>query len=278
MKREPSINITESNLILVIQKIFTKEAMSEFEIKKLVIHILCLAKPFSITNRKILLDNNHLEKRITKLNASNRNDADLFANLLLNIRRKLKHRGIQQVKPNTKDWLLIKDITGYANDFCNEWNLDKREGYLEYINIALSKMNKFSLIKFPNMVQSISQTYEAKQFLFNDNSPEETLSIHNLYQRIITEKTGLPSDYTKNPDKYLYFLKVKQIAENIGIKPSIYIKAQFASFEWRDGVPDPIQLVGDKAIERLNKYLYENNIKINKSNKKVNWSRILKAE
>ena len=59
--------------------------------------------------------------------------------------------------------------------------------------------------------------------------------------------------------------------------PSIYIKAQFASFEWRDGVPDPIQMVGDKALERLNKYLYQNNIQVKKNGKKVNWDKILKA-
>jgi hypothetical protein len=276
--RNPSINITESNLILVLEKVLVKNVHKAFDIEKLAKRILCLSKPYSITNRKILLDNNHLEKKITKLNASNRNDADLFANLLLNTRRKLRHRGIQQIKPNTKDWLLIKDITGQANQFCEEFDLEKRSGYLEYIETALSKMNKFSLIKFPNMLSGIIECYAAKAELLNDPTPSTTEAIHNLYQRMITEKTGLPTDYTKNPEKYLYFLKVKELSEKIGIKPSIYIKAQFASFEWRDGIPDPIQLVGDKALERLNKYLYSNNIQVkNRNNKKVNWDKILKA-
>jgi len=275
--RSPSINITESNLILVLKKIYTAEALNDKQIEKLASRILCLAKPFSISNRKIILDSLHLEKKVTKLNASNRNDADLFSNLLLNIRRKLKHRGIQQIKPNTKDWLLIKDITGYANQFCEEFGLEKREGYIEFINIGVGKMSKFSLIKFPNMLSGISESYASAKELSKDSDPELTKQIHNLYQRIITDKTGLPTDFSKNPDKYIYFLRVRELSENLGIKPSIYIKAQFASFEWRDGVPDPIQLVGDKALERLNKYLYQNNIQVKKQGKKINWDKILKA-
>ena len=209
MSRIPSINITESNLMLVLRSIFTEAAFSNMQLEKLANHILCLAKPYSITNRKIILSNNQLEKKVTKLNASNRNDADLFANILLNIRRKLNHRGIQQIKPNTKDWLLIKDIAGYANQFCDEFDLNRRDGYILYINIGISKMNKFSLIKFPNMLAGISEHYAAQLELYNDEDPEETKLIHNLYQNIITEKTGFPTDYTKNPEKYIYFIKIK---------------------------------------------------------------------
>ena len=63
----------------------------------------------------------------------------------------------------------------------------------------------------------------------------------------------------------MYFIKVREEAKKIGISPDIYVKAQFHGFEWRDGIPDPVQLVGTKAIDRLNKYLFEKNIKVSQA-------------
>jgi hypothetical protein len=270
--RDPSLHISESNLTRILREIGIPKAaeVAQQLIKKGKLHTL--------NNRKLTVSTKKMEKKVNRILNSTTADAELFSQLLLHTRRKLKHRGLTQIKQNSREWLIIKDIVSLANEFCETFKLEKREGYIHFINIGISKMNKFMLIKFNPMGNSIIETYSAMLELEDDDSPKKTESMHQFYQSQILSRTGIPIDYSKNPDKYVYFYRCKLLAKELNIDGNTFIKAQFYALEWRNGYPDPVQLVGDKAMNNLNKYLYENNITIgvkkSESNGKIDWEKI----
>jgi hypothetical protein len=260
MKRDPSIHVTESQLALALGNVIELEGVDTNKLAKMLVNQL---KTKTLINRSIIITNDKLEKKAKKLLSSSRGDADLLANIIFNTRMKLKHRGVKQIKPNTREWNTLKELTGLVIDFCNEFNLPKREGFIIFINIAIVKLNSITnfLNKLINMYEGIVNYYAAKLEIDQDDAPNITKAVHDMYTVQIINRTGLPSDYKDNPEKYVNFLKVRKKAKEIGITYEIYLKAQFHGFAWRNGVPDPIQLVAPQAMERLNKYMFENGIK-----------------
>lgn len=274
--REPSVHISHKNLVLVFKKIFKEEVFTHNSLNALATQVLTIAKPYSINNRTIIPNTKKVEKEVNKVLRSSRLDADLMANLIVSVRRKLKHRGIQQILPNSKDWNLVKNITQNANNFCDEFNLNQREGFIEYLQIGISKMNKFGLVKLTNMYESICLTYDSKLLITQDETPLLTKTIHDYYVQKTLEQTGLYEDYTKIPEKYIYFVKVKEKCEELGVKGQLWVEAQFWGLEWKEGKPDVVQLIGNKAFERFSKYCYENKIKVSRPENKVDFSKIRK--
>lgn len=270
--RDPSIHITQSRLVKIIDSLFKKSIKSE-ELARLIVKE---ARKYTLNNRKIDITNKKVEKKVTRVISSTNSDTELFSLLLLHYRRKLKHRGITQIKQNSRDWLTVKEIVTLANEFCETFSLEKREGYLEFIKIGISKMNKFMIVKFTPMGSSIIETYQAMLELKEDKYPEKTQRCHDYYQKTIIAKTGVAMDYKDNPDKYVYFYRVRLLAERLKVDPLVFIKAQFYALEWRNGYPDPIQLTNDKAINHLNKYLYEKGDTKPQKTTKIDFSKIKK--
>lgn len=271
--RIPSLHITELELIRILQS-FPNLAESP---KELANFIMNKAKSKSIAHRGILASNDKLLKNTERLKLNTRTNTGLFAELLLLMRRKLKHRAIQLVKPGSADWLILKEISNLANDFCNEFQISKKDGYKAYIEIALSKMQKYSLNKFKMLNQAIYSYYEAKLELDSDKTPDETSKAYNTYITIINNRIGhFYEDYKKNLEKYVCFKKAKDEAFRMKLPINQYITAQFEALEWANGIPDPLQLYGEKAIERARKYCYSHNITLTPKNT-VNFTLIKKA-
>lgn len=271
--REPSLHITRTNLIKVIGNYFDNDIFPAEEIAD---SIMKAAAPYSISSRSISITNDRIEKKAKKILASTRNDANLFAQLLQLNRQKLRHRGVRQIKPNSREWGMIKELAGMALDFSNEFEIERKEGFRIFIQIGLSKMKKFQLNKLLNMYEGICEDYEGKQAILNDPNREFTDKLYKEYVSLIIQKTGIDVDYSE-PSTYKYFIEAAEIANKHNLSASIYVKAQFAGFEWRDGYPAPVQLTGTKATQRLNKYLYENNINTKKEKRNIDFSKIMNA-
>ena len=264
MKRDPSIHVTESELALVLKSLLSIDNYTEKEVDILARGITTRLKTKSLLNRSLMITNDKLEKKASKLLSASRGDASLMANIIYNYRKKLKHRGVTQIKQNSRDWGSLKQLTKLTIEFCNDFNLGKREGFIEYTKLCFEAMNSTRGIipKMVSLYERICNEYEAVRLINDDTNKNITKKIHDLYIAQIVKKTGMDHNYLKDPRKYSYFIKVREESERIGISIEIYMKAQFAGFEWRDGIPDPIQLIGDKAMERLNRYMYENSIKV----------------
>lgn len=270
--RDPSLHIKRSDLIKIIKDIGYNKSKSDAE--RYVDLIMKKARLYTPHSRKFVSKTKKSDDKANKIVSVSIKDAELFSQILLHKRKSLKHRGISQIKTGSRDWLTLKNIVTLANEFCEVYNLNKREGYIEFINIGIERMAKFMLVKFLNMGNSIIDIYGFKKEIEQDETPKQTEKIYSFYRAQIISKTGLVVDYSK-PEKYVYFIRVKNEANKLGIRGEEYIKAQFYALEWRNGYPDPIQLVGDKALQYLNKYLYEKGISLNKKTKSsIDWTKI----
>ena len=272
--RIPSLHITEKTLRSFLEKELG-ESYPEIDYKSLAQRILCLSKTYSLSYRRIQVSNDKMMRKAEKLNLNNKSDAGLFSQILIMSRKRMKHRGIQIIKPGEKDWWMIKELTSLATQFCKEFSLPNKIGYTKYIQIGLSLMKNYSINKFKGLHAVIVNRYDATLELEQDKEPDETERAYKVYTKILNEKVGFDfEDYKGNPIKYVSFKKAKDEAKRFNIDVEMFIKAQFYAMEWNNTVPDPFQLYGDKAIERLRKYVMEKNLPIRVNKKVINWKKI----
>lgn len=259
MKREPSLHITKGNLERILSDILP-EGVCITSISDM---IFLNATPYSISSRTVVPSNKRVEKKIEKIVKGSRLDGDIFANLLYIIRKKLKHKGINQIKPGTKDWDTIKILSNKAIDFCNDFNLEKKTGFAKYIEIGISRIGqKFNLNRLLSLNEVISDIYESSLEVDSDDEPDLTLELYKLYSKHIMDQTGIFEDFSKEPEKYVWFVRARKQAKQINIALNLYIEAQFEGLDFTRGIPYPSQLVGPKANQRIYQYLYKRGLKI----------------
>ena len=273
--REPSIHIKESDLLKVLEDIIPEHLL---DINWLAKEISRRAKPKSLNNRSVSVSNNKLERDIKTLIKSSESDSGLLANLIFHIRRrKTKLYTTKKIEKGSKEYTQLKELTKVCIGFCNTFNFDKKEGFTKYLELAIPKITSSLnyVQKLINMAEKIYQLQEAQLIIDNDEDSSETKLVHDTYVGLISTKTGLTNDYTKNPIVYCKFIDVRKVTDDLDIPVDIYIKAQFHGLSWTDSFPEPHQLIGDKAIERLNKYLYENKIRTSKEEPKKEGKNVL---
>lgn len=257
-KRDPSLHIKFSDLEKVLKDVLPRgvdvKGFTELVMKK--------ARPYALNTRAISITTERVEKKANKILASSTKDADLMARTIYSVRIGLKHKGVVQIRPTARDWGMVKELASLATNFALDFNLEKRKAYIEYIKIAATKMKSFNLSRIASMHESISKTYEAEIEIRNDPSPDLTRYIHDYYRVKVGKKTGMLNKYTDDPEKYVYFVRVAKLCKSLGLKGEYYIDSQFAALAYRESFPEPPQLIGQKSKERLNKWLYEKNIKV----------------
>lgn len=266
--REPAIHISKSALNNLIEEWFDRHKISKSS-DLLVDYLLKNGVRYTLTHRKKLDNYNNGTKRHSfQLQSATVGDAKLFAGLLTQIRVQKKHRGISTIREGTSEWSTLKECTGKANAFCEAYNIDARSGFIQYINLYFQYLEtnraKFNLKAMPSKHELICNLYEANKEIEQDVDPEKTKTAHNVYSHLVSERTGIPIDYSKEPLKYVYFTYVSKLAKGFGLSVQQYIKAQFEALDWTNGIPAPAQLVTKNAEERTVKWMSENSIKVSR--------------
>jgi hypothetical protein len=204
----------------------------------------------------------------------------IMAGILLMVRRKMKHVGVKRIDETSRDWATLKKITEDALNFSNEFQFsDKKKGFYKYLEVGAMKMAKFNLMRYLNMYETICLSYQALEKLEQDSKPAITKQIHDYYVGRITEQTGLPETYEDIPEKYLYFMLVREQCDKYSIPFKHWINSQFEAFDWQNRIPDPVQLVGPKSTARFNKYCKKHGLEFKKPTptKKMNFQKILSS-
>ena len=272
--RIPSIHVTLDQLTQELLLMRHKYKLNEQQIKLLVNDLAIACKHNSLTHRSISISNDKLLRTSKKLISSSISNANLMAELLLLMRQKAHHVGVLRITPGSSGWTEIKDLTNLANQFVIEFNLETKAGYITYLKLGMSKMKKFSMGKLKSLHGAICTEYEAIEKIEKDKTPSATREAYEVYRDIISSKTGIPDiGYDKLPEKYAVFIEVKEEAQKLGIAIPKYIQAQFDGLSFRDQIPDPLQMVGDKASIRVQRYCFENNINLKKK-KVVDYQKI----
>lgn len=269
MERIPSIHIDEKTLTYIIGKIRQNYNLSETSDAEFARVLLEYSKGKAINHRSITVTNDRLEKKTSTLIKASKGDTNLLATIIYNYRIKNKHKGVKKITQDDKDWGQLKKLTKVCIDFCKTYQLSKREGFIKYVGMCLGKISSYRQLvsKMLNMEESIFAEYEVMRRIYFDPHSAETKAIHDYYVSLIYKNTGIKEPYTNKPLKYVYFMDVREITDELDIPYKIYIDAQFKMLEWTSSFPEPSQMVGPKARERLNKYLYENKLRVKEGDK-----------
>lgn len=264
MKREPSIHVTLSKFIEIMEEL-------DLPTDKVTMHnIFKKASKYSINSRSMLITNDKVKRDANRVAKSSEGDTMLLNNIIYLIRTtKLKHRGVSKFKPgNTSQWTLLKELSNKCLSFCNDFQLSKKDGFTQYLEIGLPKISSSRnlLNKLVNMYESICSIYDSKQIIENDDFASKTREIHDYYVRKIESDTGIYHPYLDDPNIYKCFVGVREIVDKYKIPYSMYIDAQFIGLSFTESIATPYQLISDKAVERLNNYLYKNRLKIDLPN------------
>lgn len=256
--REPSLHIKESDLIRILEDADLKGV----NIKQLVKYILKTGKKHTLNHRKLLAANKKVTQKAEKVLSSSSEDTLIMNSVILMLRRKLKHQNVQLIRPGTKEYTVLKTITSNARSFYdNYFEPDEsiKNAFVKYIEIGISKMQKFTITKLNSLHEAICLTFEANKRIALNPQPELTDRALKWYNKWVLDRVGtILTDYSKIPDKYVCFIQVAEYCKENRIEPEVYIDAQFKGVEWRQGIPDPHQLIGDKALTYLQNHLFQN--------------------
>ena len=249
--RNPGIHIGRSQLIHILDEL----GISDFPIDE----FIKLSKRYTLNTRGVMLKYSE-RRKVQKLELSNFGDAALFADILYAERIKLKHRGVKKINESSgRDWDdICKNLANICNNFCKDFNLETRAGFIKYIEIGISRMggnNRNLLQRLISMSENIFIQYGDEEELKEDSNPWLTNQGFEYYIQKIAKVTGI-YDNKKDPSKLIIF---KRLGEKLQDPKRIqqWIDAQFYALAFVNGVPSINDLLSDKALERYNKYLYK---------------------
>ena len=256
--RDPSIHITRGTFERLLKDLevpyFPTEAF------------FLMARKNSVDSRAVIASNKKTNKKLDKITLASHGDANLVADLLYATRIKLKQRGVRKItESNSREWCYCKQLAGICNNFCNDFELETRAGFITYIEIGLSRVNSNRNLvqKLISLAESISIRYEisqeVKDYLCTEAIKRGVQDIYQYYIKYIANSTGIYESFEDDPEKYIHVCRIHELVEAKGWDYRSYINSQFEALSFCNGVPSLENMYGDKAIERFNKYLYKNN-------------------
>lgn len=262
VKREPSIHITRGTF----SKIF-KEVMGRSLGERFVDEFFALARKETVDHRSVIQGNKQIQEQATKRVQSSIGDANMLADVIYSVRVKLKHVGVAKIKQTDMQWAQVKQLVPVVNDFCEKYNFDARFGYIEFVTIGLGLMAKSKRVNYNFAANWLFQradwiidTYESINEVNKDPEPEYTVMLYNQYQKEILDRVGLSEDYRKNPQEYVWFVRARKLADEMGIDYETFIQAQFYALEFCSGIPKLEDLSNEKARSRVINYMAKFNI------------------
>jgi hypothetical protein len=280
MTRQASIHIKEDDFKKLLIKHFFPNyddkspiSIDHIEFDKTIRLFMYEAKKLSPDSRRITITNQKLANKVINKVVDNKTDIHKLSSIIYYVRKQLKHKGIKPLDQNSNEWASLKKLVIVINQFCVDFDIDKKIGYTEYIKIGLSKISSFRgyITKLYDMSESISNEYQAIKDIEDDENKKLTRKLHDLYFDNIYKITGLPDDYLKNPTKYSIFTQLSKMVKDLNITPEDFIESQFRGLDWANTYPEPSQLISENSIKRLNKFMFNKNNKkkvvVNSNNK-----------
>lgn len=256
MNREPSVHITKSQFLQLLEELDIKAFPVDAFFRQ--------AAKRALNTRAVVVTNKKTTKQVSKVLLASKGDTQLTADIIYAVRIQLKHRGVRKITEfHKRDWSLCKELTSICNQFAETYNFETtREAFIAYIKLGFERMGKNNRNWLPRLVSmsdNIFAYYDSLQETNEDDNFEATNSIYEMFNRKIADATGIieTEELKNNPETHLHFYQLRKLLESQGWDPEDFIDAQFEAMAWCNSIPEIALLYGPKAIERYKKYLYK---------------------
>lgn len=252
--RDPSLHIKLSDLATLL------ESLGQDSPKELANTLIMLAheKGYQRRDRVLVTTTASKGKTLKKVVAKpNADDTNTFGSILEITRRRLKHKLVQSINPQSKDYNVLKEVAQLAHTFVQEFQLSKELGYQKFIELGIALMrNKYGLNKFKYYGEKIFELQETYTLVTNDDNPLATEAIALIYNEFLQKEAGLTLPFAKeNYSEWVNFYYTRLDCKTYNASPKDWIKAQFDGLAFMSAVPELSQLYGDNAYKRYISYL-----------------------
>lgn len=264
--RDPSLHIKKSDLIDILNLIPYDSKMTG---KKLGDIIFTEAQPFQLRSRYLdLLRVNKPTrgKLVRSMEADNdvpHKTVEKFNKLLLATRSK-QGNSFTVIKPilkGDKQYTQLKEVAKLAFEFCGRFEIDNiSDGMIEYIEIGLKLMRKYSLNRFKYYDPKIVEVFEAKIVVVSDEHKQGTMEIYEHWKAGLYEYAELIETIDIHSDwsKYAHFVFARVQADELKANYQDWIYAQYEGLAFLDVIPELTQFFGENAENRWRKYRNNN--------------------
>lgn len=290
--REPSVHITRSTLYgLIVKHIGVDlggcdEKAHEYgglNLLDRVDIIMKEARSYSLDHRSIGGENKKVRNQAIRRASSNIGDANLLADIIYSTRIKLKHLGVSKIKQTDAQWASVKELVPIVNEFCQRFGFESRNGYIEFVTTGLKLMAQAKRVNYNfcanwlhQRVNWILDVYQSEKEVKDDKYPVLTRELYEYYTREILDRVGISNIHDKNPQEYVWFVRARELADNLGVDYETFVQAQFYALEFCNGIPKIEDLSNDKARQRVITYMAKFNIVTRPKVDKVNWDEFKK--
>lgn len=252
--RDPSIHITKSDFEGILKYL----EVDNFPVQA----FFTIANKKAVSSRILVISNKKDTNKVNNILLASKGDAQLVADLIYATRIKLKHRGIRKItEANKRDWVLCKKLAELCNSYCQDFNLETREGFIEYIQTGIGRMNgrmNNFLNRLVSMYENIVQETEVKiEIRENIGFKEDALKICDYFIKKVASSTGIYDNYKDNPEKMVHFYRLAKFIKDRNWAYGLYIDAQFEALAFCNGIPHIENLYSDKAVENFSKHIFK---------------------
>jgi hypothetical protein len=199
----------------------------------------------------------------------------LFLKILTHHRKTiLHHKGIKMPKQDSRDWAYTEGIIPDVNEFCLQYGLDKRTGYKKFIEIGCSLMPKFRLGYFSWKLERIYEIKDLRDKVEFDPNKPLTVELITLYQNKVLTSSGIM--YRPDLEALAEFVDIAKFCKDNKITTQDFIEGAFRLLEFKKGIPNPSNMLGEKFLLSIAQYKAENFEE--PSSKKVNLKQINRSK
>lgn len=256
--REPSIHIKEKDLGILISRVINIPIHKAHEFSR---EILVAAKNKSISSRTIVNTTQSNQKKASKITMSDVINAKILGRIINDHRIKAKHNGVRPITEHSREWSQLKELAALVLKFCLDFDLEYDEGANKFVKISLKSLSQKSKVgiigKMINTFDHVVSIYESRIEMESDDDPDLTLKLFEKYKALIVRHTGIRGISFDTDEVLIYFYKMKLEAAELKVSPYTFMDAQFDQLQWTGSYPEPNQLCGQKAKQRLFKYSFE---------------------
>jgi hypothetical protein len=249
MKRNPSVHLTYTDLVKVLMDIGIKDPEISARL------IIQKGAPYAIKDRYIITGNSDLRKAATKAieNTQTAISIEKFNSILHGCRVAEQHRHITNITKGDIQYATLVEVAKMAAEFSTTCGFATVEdGCKVFVTLGLRFMKhgaQYGINKFKYYKNQIYSLYESSETIHEDPKEKETREVHDLWREYMGQYGGISRTLTK-PEDYVMMVYTRMEADSVGAKYSDWLEAQFEFFKGMNLVPNPNQLIGDKALNR----------------------------
>lgn len=237
--RDPSIHIRRSKLF---------DILIDFGINdRDMPQIMLAASKISIKNRVNLVLSSKGKQKAQRVVDANTDIVEQF-NLAYSTVMKEQSIKVLVIRKGNPQYLSFIEIAQQAKEFCDLFELDYMQGFLIYIRLGVTILNKkYSLYRLKSASDRIVDKFRIRMTIINDSSPLLTELMFQAWEKAVKKYFNAVIGVRNDTDKYVHFVYAKQDADEINANYDDWMCAQFEKWAFLNNMPEFSQLHGENA-------------------------------